>query len=391
MRYIVIITAFFVMTTTNAQNGIEKVLTDIAKNNKSIIANQQYWEAKKLLYKTGINPSNPKFEYEYLAGPASAGGNQTDISVIQSFDFPTSYIKKNQVANQQIVQSDFQVTAYRQDVLLKAKQYCMELIYLNKKQIGLKNQVEFIKKIYTAYQLKLKQGDVGLLAINKIKLQVFNWENELRLNTIEIKQYTQKLSELNGGSDIAFTETNYPIIPTVPDFATLENTIEANDPNLKSIHQQNEIDQKKLELSRAMALPKLEGGYRSQDVSGQKIQGIHLGITIPLWENKNKVKHRKAHLQFNDLQIEEHQNEHFNEIQQLYEKYQGLSVSIEEYQKLMGTVKSNHLLDKALELEEISFIQYIMEINYFYDAHNTYLALEKEYHQVIAELYKYEL
>jgi cobalt-zinc-cadmium efflux system outer membrane protein len=391
MKYIFLTIVLFAITNSKAQNNIDNLLANIAKNNKAIIATQQYWEAKKLLYKTGINPSNPKIEYEYMAGPVSAGGNQTDISAIQSFDFPTAYIKKNQVSNRQITQSDFQMDAYRQDILLKAKQYCLELVYLNKKQIGLNNQVEFIKKIHAAYQLKLVQGDVGLLDVNKIKLQLFSWENELRLNTIEIKQYTLKLSELNGGTEIIFSETTYPITPIIPDFTTLESTIEENDPNLKAIHQQNEIDQKKLELSRAMALPKLEGGYRSQNVAGQTLQGIHLGITIPLWENKNKVKHQKAHLRFNDLQIEEHQNKHLNEIQQLYEKYLSLSISIAEYEKLMDGVKSNHLLDKALALEEISFIQYIMEINYFYDAHNDYLNLEKEYNKVIAELYKYQL
>ena len=133
MKYKFTIMAFFVMGSIGAQNDIDKVLADIAKNNKSIIANQQYWEAKKLLYKTGLNPSNPKVEYEYLTGSSAAIGAQSDILVVQSFDFPTAYIRRNQVANQQIAQSEFLVAAYRQDVLLKAKQYCMELIYLNKK------------------------------------------------------------------------------------------------------------------------------------------------------------------------------------------------------------------------------------------------------------------
>ena len=140
-----------------------------------------------------------------------------------------------------------------------------------------------------------------------------------------------------------------------------------------------------------MALPKLEGGYRSQEFAGQTIQGIHLGITIPLWENKNKVKHQKAHLRFNDLQVEEHQNEHHNEIQQLYEKYSSLNLAIEEYQKLMASVNNNELLNKALELGEISSLQYFMEINYYYDSYDNFLSLESDYYQVIAELNKYQL
>jgi len=391
MRYTFLTILLFVITNSNAQNSIDNVLVDIAKNNKSIIAKQQYWEAKKLLYKTGLNPENPKVEYEYLAGSAGGQGDQTDIFVVQTFDFPSAYIKKNQVANRQIAQSDFQIAAFRQNVLLKAKQTCMELIYLNKKQIELTKRTEIATTLFNAYQKKIDLGDANILDVNKFQLQLLNIQNELRLNTSEINQHNQKLTELNGGVEIVFSETDYPIAEMIPDLRTLQDKIEQNDPELKSIHQQNEIDQKKLELSRAMALPKLEGGYRSQQFAGQTIQGLHVGITIPLWENKNKVKHQKAHLLFNDLQIEEHHIKHHNEIQRLYEKYTNLSVAIADYQKLMKTVNNIELLTKALELGEISSLHYFMELNYFYDSYDNHLALEKDYYQVIAELYKYEL
>ncbi|PCI99587.1 MAG: transporter [Flavobacteriales bacterium] len=390
MKNKIVISCFLILATATlkAQNKIESVLSDIAKNNKSIIANQQYWEAKKLSYKTGLNPENPKFEYEYLAGN---NGNQIDYYIVQSFDFPTSYIKKRQVANRQIAQSNFQEAAYKQDLLLKAKKYCLKLIYLNKKQLELTKRVKNSTSVYESYQKKMEAGGTNVLDLNKAKIQQLNIQNQLRLNQSKINQYNQKITELNGGTEINFKETNYPLTPSLPDYETLEKAIEENDPNLKSIHQQNEIDQKKLELSRAMALPKLEGGYRSQEFAGQTIQGIHLGITIPLWENKNKVKHQKAHLRFNDLQVEEHQNEHHNEIQQLYERYTSLNLAIEEYQKLMTSVNNNELLNKALELGEISSLQYFMELNYYYDSYDNFLNLESAYYQVIAELNKYQL
>lgn len=388
MKNLIIIAALISVTVSNAQNKIESVLSEIAKNNKSIIANKQLSEAKKLLYKTGLNPENPRFEYENLKGNNSA---QIDYYLVQSFDFPTSYIKKNQVANRQIEQSTFQEAAQRQDILLKAKQHCLKLIFLNKRQKELDKRATSALTIFTAYQQKMEAGDASILDMNKAKLQLLNAENNQRLNQSEIELYRQKITELNGGKSIDFLEDEYPLTPLLPDYASLEISIEEADPNLKSIHQQNEIDKKKLELSRAMALPKFEGGYRSQEFAGQKIQGVHLGITIPLWENKNKVKHQKAHLKFNDLQIEEHHNEHHHEIKQLYQKYTSLNIAIEEYQKLMSTINNNQLLDKALGLGQISSLQYFMELNYYYDSYDNFLDLENDYYQVIAELNKYKL
>lgn len=391
MRFLLIIYITCFTISAKSQNKIDLILSDIEKNNKAIKANEQYWEAKKLQFKTGINPSNPKLEYEYLTGSPATAGNQTDFLVVQSFDFPTAYSKKNQVANQQIIQSDFYVEAYRQNILITAKEYCLELTYLHKRKAELVKRVNNAKKLQEQYQLKLKLGDANRLDANKASLNLINMQNELRLTNSEINQFTQKLTELNGGNPIEFNETNYPASPLVPPFEELEKSIEENDPNLKSIHQQNEIDQKKVELSRAMSLPKLEGGYRFQKILGQTFKGVYAGITIPLWENKNSVKHQKAHLLYNNIQVEEHHNEHYYEIKQLYEKYENLNKAIQEYQNLLGSINNLELLNKALELGETSSIAYFMEINYFYASYDNYLLLEKELNITIAKLLKYQL
>ncbi len=380
-----------IATSIKAQENIDDVLSEIAKNNKSIIANRQYWEAKKLQYKTGLTPYNPSVEYEYLVGSPVGAGNQTDFFVLQSFNFPTAYTKKKQVANQQIAKANFQLTAYRQDILLKSKQYSIELIYLNKNQAELTKRLQNAERLYSDYQEKLDKGDASSLEVNKAKLQLLNLQNDFRLNTSQINQFNQKLTELNGGSSITISDTIYPIPPTVPKFDSLINIIESNSPTLKSLQQQQEINLKKVELSKALTLPKMETGYRSQAILGQKYQGAHFGITIPLWENKNIVKFQKAQVIFSELQVEQHKNQHHSEIQQLYEKYQNLKTILEEYQQLLITENNTELLDKALKLGEISSIQYFMEIIYFYNSYDKYLQLEKEYHQVIAELYKYQL
>lgn len=389
-----IFTACFVMiiaTSINAQNNIDNLLFEITKNNKSIITNQQYWEAKKLQYKTGLTPYNPSVAYDYIIGTPASAGNQTELYILQSFDFPTTYIKKKQVADRQIIQADFQLTAYKQDILLKAKQYCIELIYFNKRQVELKKRLQNAEKLYNDYQKKLDKGDASSLDVNKATLQLLNLQNDLRLNTSQINQHNQKLTGLNGGIFIAFNDTIYPLSPIISDFQTLESTIEANDPVLKSFQQQKEINLKQVQLSKALALPKMETGYHSLAISGQKFRGAYFGITIPLWENKNTVKFQKAEVLFSELQVEKHRNQRYHEIQQLYEKYENLNIALEEYQQLLSAVNNTELLEKALKLGEISSIQYFMEISYFYNSYDKYLQLEKEYHQVIAELYKYQL
>ena len=391
IQHLTFIALMLIAASIKAQNSIDNVLSEIAENNKSIIANHQYWEAKKLQYSTGLTPYNPSVEYDYIIGTPAGAGNQTEFYILQSFDFPTTYIKKKQVADRQISQTVFQLTAYRQDILLKAKQYCIELIYFNKRQVELKKRLQNAEKLYNDYQKKLDKGDASSLDVNKAKLQLLILQNDLRLSTSQINQHNQKLTELNGGIFIAFNDTIYPLSPIISDFQTLESTIEANDPVLKSFQQQKEINIKQVQLSKALALPKMETGYHSLSTFGQKFRGVYFGITIPLWENKNTIKFQKAEVLFSELQVEKHRNQRYHEIQQLFEKYENLNIALEEYQQLLSAINNMELLEKALELGEISSIQFFMEISYFYNSYDKYLQLEKEYHQVTAELYKYQL
>ncbi len=391
-KYLIIKLCVLALTiNANAQSSADTVLANIAKNNKTIIANTQYWEAKKLQYKTGLTPYNPAIDYDFMVGSPSTAGNQNDFTVTQSFDFPTAYIKKKQLSEQQIAQTEFQITSKRQNVLLEAKKICIELVYHNKLQSQLAQRKQNTEKLLSDFQVKLNKGEGNILDVNKAQLQLIEINKDFQQDLSSINQLNQKLTELNGGNAIIFTDTIYPLLPTIPAFEQLENEIEASDPIRKFLEQEKLITQKQVELSKPMWLPKFEMGYHYQGILGQAFQGVHAGITIPLWENKNTVKTQQANLLFTNLNLQDHINENYYEIKQLYEKYQNLKITLSEYQTVFASLNNTTLLNKALASGQISTIEFFMELSYYYNAFNNYLQIEKEYYEVIAELYKYQL
>jgi len=94
---------------------------------------------------------------------------------------------------------------------------------------------------------------------------------------------------------------------------------------------------------------------------------------------------------FADLELQNHRNEHYYEIKQLYEKYINLKITLIEYQTIFDTLNNSALLSKAFSLGQISTIEYFMETNYYSTAFKNYLQTEKDYYYAIAELYKYQL
>jgi len=374
-----------------AQSTIETVLVEVARNNKAILANTQFYETQKLQYRIGLTPNNPTVEYDYLFGSPVGTGNQTDLTVAQSFDFPTTYIKKNQLANQQIILAEFQLTSKRQNVLLDAKKVCIELVYLNKLQIQIAQLKQNTQKLLSNFQTKLNIGEGNILEVNRAQLQLIEIKKQFQENTSAIAQLNQQLTSLNGGNQIIFTDTIYPLLPNIPSFEQLENEYENADPLRKSLLQEKLISQKQMEVSIAMWLPKIEAGYHYQGILGQTYSGIHTGFSIPLWENRNTVKFQKSKMLFADLELQNHRNEHYYEIKQLYEKYINLKITLIEYQTIFDTLNNSALLSKAFSLGQISTIEYFMETNYYSTAFKNYLQTEKDYYHAIAELYKYQL
>ena len=375
----------------NGQITIDSVLANIAKNNKTTNANAKYWEAKTLEYQTGLTLNNPKVDYDYLIGTPSNAGKQTDFSITQTFDFPTVYARKKQLSNEQIKQAEFQLNGKRQEILLEAKLICIELIYRNKLNSALTTRKQNTEKWLTAFQKSLEKGQGNIMDVNKAKLQLIGINAVFQENRSSSNQLNQKLTELNGGIPIQFPAITYSAFDLISDFETLEQAIEAKDPMRKFLEQEKVIGQNEVSLSKALSLPKFDAGYRYQAILGQQFNGFHLGLTIPLWENKNKVKAKQAKLILSEANLQDHINEHYYDIKQGYERMINLKIILEEYQTLFSKLNNVALLDKSLSLGQISTMEYFMEMTYYYEALKNYLKTEMEYNKVVAELYKYQL
>lgn len=375
----------------NGQSNLEAVLVSIEKNNKSLKSDRQYWEAKKLEYKTGLTLPNPMVQGQYLFGSPKAAGDQTDFFVVQPFDFPTIYKKRRELAAVQGAISTSEFAIGRQEILQEAKLVCLELIYRNKLKAAHNRRKLELEKLQSDFQIKLNKGDGNILDVNKTKLQLLEI-NQLNIeNNVEIQKLQMHLIQLNGGQVVLFQDTIYPMQPELTTFEQVEMEYETTDPMRQSLEQEKLIAEKQLDLSKTWRLPKFEVGYHYQGILGQRFNGIHAGLTIPIWEQKYRKKEQQANVLFINLKLQSHMNEHFFEIKELFDRQVTLKKSFNEYSVVMSSINNITLLDKALRLGEITVIEYFLETSFYQNALLHLLKLEKEYHVTLAEILKYKL
>ena len=378
--------------TTRAQSSIDQVLRSIETNNKSLQANTKMTDAQKLEAQTGKFLANPSVEWEQMWGNRNNPGSEYTLTVKQSLDFPTTYSNKNKLANLKANTIVFQSAAYRQQLLLNAKQTCIEIIYLRKQKSLLDERLANAETMFALYKKRFESGDANQLELNKIQLELLNAQNQSRLNKAALTAAEEQLRNLNGGKPITFDATDYPAGEELINFDQLQAAFMDADPNLKSLTGNQEIANREVKLSRSLTLPKFDVGYKRNAASDHVASnGFMVGVSIPLFENKNTVKKAKAQAEFATASLEDNRLNLKTNLQQLYQQAEALQISRADYAKVLEQQRNIELLNKALNAGQLSVIDYFTELSTIYDSHQSYLDVEKEYHSILAQLYQYKL
>ena len=378
--------------TTRAQSSIDQVLRNIETNNKSLQANTKMTDAQKLEAQTGKFLANPSVEWEQMWGNRNNPGSEYTLTVKQSLDFPTTYSNKNKLANLKANTIGFQSAAYRQQLLLNAKQTCIEIIYLRKQKSLLDERLANAETMFALYKKRFESGDANQLELNKIQLELLNAQNQSRLNKAALTAAEEQLRNLNGGNPITFDATDYPAGEELINFDQLQAAFMEADPNLKSLTGDQEIANREVKLSRSLTLPKFDVGYKRNAASDHVASnGFMVGVSIPLFENKNTVKKAKAQAEFATASLEDNRLNLKTNLQQLYQQAEALQISRADYAKVLEQQRNIELLNKALNAGQLSVIDYFTELSTIYDSHQSYLDVEKEYHSILAQLYQYKL
>lgn len=373
------------------QERYAAILQDIEANNTTLAALREETNAQMLGNRTGITLPDPEAEFNYLWGNPSLIGNRTDFSVTQSFDFPTAYHHRREIAGMQNRNAELRYKAQRIRLLLEAKQTCIELVYQNALVKEYSVRLDHARQIAESYRLRLEQGDANLLGYNKARLNLTAVDAQLAKAEAERERLLSELKRLNGGNEPISLPDHFLPSPLPTDFETWYSEAENRNPLLQYVKGEVNIVRAEVKLNRALLLPKFTTGYMSETVVGEQFRGITLGISLPLWENRSRLREAEARIKSSEAQLEDSRLQFYNQLQGLYRKASILRGHALELRQAVADSRNNGLLNKALESGEISLLEYLLELEYYYDAVEQALEVERDYELALAELSAVEL
>jgi len=373
-----------------AQSSLKPFLNAVKENNKMLIAAQKQTEALKIEAKTGLTPNNPEFEFGYFPGNTDAIGTKQTIGVSQSFDFPSTYIHKNNIAGKIKNAADLNYQITEQQILLKAVNTWCNSVYLNKQLLSFNKRESDALQLVNFYLKKQQNGDATQLEVNKAKLFLLKIQNQKRLNQSYLDRIQEQLNQLSGGTSFKILDTVYMNVK-LSDWETIKTELDSLLPEFKLDAIENQIAGLNLKLNRSDWMPDLMVGYESEVILSDKFSGVKAGISIPLWQNKNKIKLAKAKIAYAQSNTDNIRLEIHGEYYQQFIETKALKNNLTEFKASLDQMNNEFLLARSLELGQISAIEYFMELDYFYGIMDSLQELEFLYQTNLNYLYRYKL
>lgn len=392
-KYIVsaICGCLFFVTGFSQDKNIGELLNEIEQNNTELKGYQSIIESQQLENKSTNNLPDPQLSGYYLPIGDNAMGNYTEFQISQSIEFPTVYGSRSKWNDLKSIQLQMSYAKKRQEVLLEAKSVLIELAFLQKQKAIETERRAQSKQVFDQIEELYDKEQVGILDLNKAKIAWIQKQFVVEQVESEIQIVLSKLKTLNGGKVIDGFTPGIDLPIEVAAVETLWQEKLANDPSLKGLKAAETASLQKVKLEKNKVLPNVALGYNYQGVSGSNYSGFYGGFSIPLWKSKNKVKAAEANYEYQQSNTQVITASLYAQFQETYNRYELMLEKYSEYQTTMANLNSEELLFRAYMLGEYSFMDYYVELQFYRNASDRMLQLEKKIQLLKAQLLKHTL
>jgi cobalt-zinc-cadmium efflux system outer membrane protein len=359
----------------------DTLMKKVLENNRTLKVARESYQVAILEAGTGNTPPDPEVEFGYLFGKPSDMGNRLDFSVSQQVEFPTVYIHKSRLRKIRTTQAELEYVISRQEVLLQAQQLWIMRLHLNQQEQLMLKRLRQAETINDHFRKKLDSGEESPLTYSQSNLQLAALQSEYEQVVSEIRGNQLSLNEISGGLEIDIKDTIFPApIEIVPDSLLMAYL---NSPAMQLHHRELQLKEEQKGLTVGQNLPKISAGYYSESVLDQQFKGFQVGVTVPLWENSNRIKKAKSEVIFAEADAERYTYLQKKEVMQNLDQLESLKSRAHHLEEALGTGKSIELLILALNTGEISLSEYFYASDFYF--RNTQLLLQFKKDQLFKE------
>lgn len=363
------------MTPQDAANAI------LSRNGERLqIAVEQ--NAKDLETRTIANAPDPSIEGDYMWMPEGVD-NRWNVAIGYEFEWPGVYKSRRELGKAMreanAVDADAGIYEKYVEILKEIGTY----LYAERRIEMMRHIQLATDSLHSASVRATKGGQMSRLDLSKITLE------QGRVNTLIANLEAEKsgsegnLKTLNGGYDctalLNSIDRTWVMTPT----HSLEEYLEEarTNPQLKKAISELEVADRNIGVAKAEGLPGISVGYHHDFEDAMHFNGATLGVSIPLFSNRGKVKAAQAAKAVAEYQVTVTTDKVESEITALYDEVQLIDQALKVPMEVFATTDYNTLLLKAYRGGELSLTDYLQERSWFSEAHLDLLELQYQREQ----------
>jgi outer membrane protein TolC len=374
-----------------AQESVSDFLRGIEEQSLHMRAERQNADARAIASRVGINPANPEVNYEYMPGTHQTEGVRQTYGVTQQIDWPGVYSAKSKYAKLEQQQAGADFAGLRQDMLLRAKQVCYEMVYLTKMDRILTRRLELAGQTRASTHKRFEMGEATALDINRAEMFLATVRAQLMENRLLMETDRSELAII---CDVPYVET--------AGFAYIDNPAEdlsgvveeamASAPSIRAVRLEADKSRTNISIQRAETLPSFNVGVAGEQITAiDSFFGVTAGVSIPLWGGANKVKAAKARNIAVALRAQSTEVDTRLLLENTVARAEMARERFLEGVSLKNIHEGIALVAKDFELGNSSIVAYLGELLFYYENESQWLTLEYEMYVALAEALKHRL
>lgn len=392
-RHINIIVSIFasaLISHSVCAQDISSVLRSVEQNNVGLQSLRQENEAAQLETKMQNNLGDPSVEYSPFWAKGTDGVASSELVVSYGFEFPTVYASRGKAGKLQRSALEQQYLVARRNVLLQAKDLCIDIISISRRLSLLERRLDNADAMMELFQTRFDNGDASAIELNKIKMERMETAAQVSRVKSELETARLSLQAMNGNFPVDFSIMEYPAGMPVPEFEAFRDSLLADELEIKASEAELQAAEQEIKVNNQNWLPELQVGYRRNTALRDASNGFIVGASFPIFSNRHKSRIAKARHTASRLQLDDARIQAESRIRAKYDEMLTLRQTIDAYDRNLME-ETLDMLRRAVEAGQISVIEYYTEADSVYSSLLSLSETENQYHKLIADIYRNSL
>lgn len=344
-------------------------------------------QKEKQLQRASFNLANPDVTLE------SPSGEFMTVGVLQSFEFPSVYIKQGQLAKQRTILAEKGKILSQIGVKQRVQGAYLNLQFANEALVFLKRQDSIYSSISDVASRQFVAGQIDFVAKTFAAMQYGGVHNQYLQALVNLQVAIGQLRLYIGITDSIIPvplsrNITFPSI-LIPNQDSAAITIT---PYIQYLLQEQLVAEKSLQVARNKALPGFAFGYLNQGAKTTETPlKLRAGLNVPIWfwQYSATIKAAKTDLDISKQTTLFQQQNLALKIQEESGNFNKYSASLVYYDSI-GLKQADDLIaasGRMFSAGESDYIVYLRNLSDAYSIRIKYLETLKNYNQTIINLH----